>query len=154
MKKINQKLTVCNQLDLQNTRISTDHCPIISLNTDAEVTSNCRCVHESFTDKVNWLSLRNRRLKFKTFRRITNHFRGIYGIYLELMKKINQKLTICNQLDLQNTRISTDHCPVISVNTDAEVTSTCRCVQTFTDKVNRLSFEKQTVEVQDFQENY
>ena len=35
------------------------------------------------------------------FRRITCHFSGIYRIYLDLIKKINQKLMICNQLDLE-----------------------------------------------------
>jgi hypothetical protein len=37
------------------------------------------------TDEV--MSLRNSRLKFKTLKNITDHSRGIYGIYLKLMKE-------------------------------------------------------------------
>ena len=49
---------------------------------------------------MNRLSLRNNWLKFKTSRKITHHFRGIYRIYLSLVKK-NQKITTCNRLDLE-----------------------------------------------------
>ena len=50
---------------------------------------------------MNRLSLRNNRLKFQT-QRITDHFRGIYRIYLRWIKKKNWKMSTCNQLDLES----------------------------------------------------
>lgn len=43
---------------------------------------------------MNLLSLRD-------FRKIIHHFRGIYGIYLKLMKKTRTMDTTCNQLNLE-----------------------------------------------------
>ena len=46
------------------------------------------------------LRLRNNILKFKTIMKITKKFRGLYGIYLKLMKE-NQNITTCDWLGLQ-----------------------------------------------------
>ena len=43
------------------------------------------------------------------FRRITNHFRRICGIYLKSMKENRRTSTTCNRLDLQTLGISTDY---------------------------------------------
>ena len=37
---------------------------------------------------MNQLSLRNNQLKFKTFRKITDHFRGVCAIFLKLLEEI------------------------------------------------------------------
>ena len=37
----------------------------------------------------------------------THHFRGIHEIYLKLMKKIEKKITTCNQLDLETIELLT-----------------------------------------------
>ena len=61
----------------------------------------------------NQLSLRNNWLKVKTLEELLVIFRGIYRIYLKFMKK-NQKMSTCNQLNLENTRILTNYsqkCP-------------------------------------------
>ena len=56
------------------------------------------------------LSLRNS--WFKTAGKFTDRFRGIYGIYLNLMKE-NRRMLICNRLDLQT--LDFDRlCPKIS----------------------------------------
>ena len=39
-------------------------------------------------------------VEVQDFENFTDQFRGIYGIYLTLVKK-NQKITTCNQLDLE-----------------------------------------------------
>ena len=49
---------------------------------------------------MNWLSLKNNQSTFKTFEKITNRFRRIYKIYLQIINKI-QKMSTCNQLDLK-----------------------------------------------------
>ena len=41
-------------------------------------------------------------------RKITDHFRGIHRTYPTLIKE-NRRMSACNRLDLQNTRISTDY---------------------------------------------
>ena len=46
---------------------------------------------------MNRFSLKNNRLKFK---KITDHFRGIYRIYLNLIKE-NRRMSAYNELDLQ-----------------------------------------------------
>jgi hypothetical protein len=40
------------------------------------------------------------RLKFKDFRKITYHLRGIWRIYLKLRKK-KRTMSTCNQLDFE-----------------------------------------------------
>ena len=50
--------------------------------------------------QMNRLSLKNNRLKFKTAEKITDYFRGIYRIYLNLLKR-NRRMSTGNQLDLQ-----------------------------------------------------
>ena len=39
------------------------------------------------------------RLEFKTSRKITDHYRGVYGVHLKIIKK-NWKITTCDRLDL------------------------------------------------------
>ena len=39
-------------------------------------------------------------VEVQDFRRITDHFRGIYGICLNLLQK-NRRMSPCNRLDLQ-----------------------------------------------------
>jgi hypothetical protein len=51
------------------------------------------------------LNLRNNRLKFKTGRNITNHFRGMYRMNPNSIKK-NRRMSTCNRWDFANTRIS------------------------------------------------
>ena len=46
------------------------------------------------------VSLRNEQFKFKTFRRNRDHCKGIFGIYLNPIKK-NQKITTWNWSDLE-----------------------------------------------------
>ena len=36
---------------------------------------------------MNWLSLTNNAVEVQDFRKSTDHFRGIYGIYLKLIKE-------------------------------------------------------------------
>ena len=51
--------------------------------------------------QMNWLSLRNNRLKFKTaFMKITDHCREIYRILPNLIKE-NRRMSTCNRLGLQ-----------------------------------------------------
>ena len=50
--------------------------------------------------KMNRLSLRHNRVKFQGFKKLTDCFRGIYGICLKSIKK-NRKITTCNRLDLE-----------------------------------------------------
>ena len=50
--------------------------------------------------RMNRLSSRNNRLKFKTVGKITDHFRGIYGIYPNSIKE-HRMMWTCNRLDLQ-----------------------------------------------------
>jgi hypothetical protein len=66
---------------------------------------------------MNQLSLRNNLLKFKTFQKITDHFRGLYKTYLKIVKE-NPNITTCEWFGLGNTtRISTDYaCPKISLD--------------------------------------
>ena len=45
-------------------------------------------------------------------RKITDHLRGIYRIYPNLMKE-NRGMSTCNRVGLANTRISTGLCPKI-----------------------------------------
>ena len=52
--------------------------------------------------QMNQLSSRNNRLKFQGFRRFTDHFRGIYGMYFIWRKHQNRKMLTCNQLDLES----------------------------------------------------
>ena len=40
-------------------------------------------------------------VEVQDFRRITNHFRGIYGIYLKCIKQ-NWKMSTCNRLDVES----------------------------------------------------
>jgi hypothetical protein len=47
-------------------------------------------------------------MKFKDCRKITDRFRGIYGMYPNLIKE-NRRMSTRNWLDLPNTRISTDY---------------------------------------------
>ena len=49
---------------------------------------------------MNWLSLRNILLKFKTFKRIADPFRGLNGINLKLMKE-SRKITTRDWLGLE-----------------------------------------------------
>ena len=49
---------------------------------------------------MNRLSLRDKFWSSKTFKKITNPFRGQYGIYLKLMKE-NHKITTCDRLALE-----------------------------------------------------
>ena len=49
---------------------------------------------------MNRLSLRNESVEVQYCRKITDHFRGIYRIYPNLMKK-NRRMSTCNRLDLQ-----------------------------------------------------
>ena len=69
---------------------------------------------------MNWLSLRNNRLKVKTGgRKNTDRFRGICRTYPNLIKENWRMSSACNQpVGLANTRISTDYeCPKISLFT-------------------------------------
>ena len=50
--------------------------------------------------KMNWWSLRINPFKFKYFRKITVHLRGIYGIYPKFNEEI-RKMSTCNGLDLE-----------------------------------------------------
>ena len=50
--------------------------------------------------QMNWLSLRNNWLKLKDSGDLRIHFRGIYRIYLNLLKR-NRKMSTCNRLDLE-----------------------------------------------------
>ena len=54
--------------------------------------------------QINRLSLRNNQLKFKRSGKLPIIFRGIYRLYLKLVKK-TRKVTTCNWLD---TRVLTD----------------------------------------------
>ena len=49
---------------------------------------------------VNHVSFKKQPIEIQDFRRITDHFRIIYGIYLNLLYK-NQRMSTCQQLDLQ-----------------------------------------------------
>jgi hypothetical protein len=40
-------------------------------------------------------------VEVQDFREFTDHFRGIYRIYLKLMKE-NRKMSTCNRLDLEH----------------------------------------------------
>jgi hypothetical protein len=58
---------------------------------------------------MNQLSLRNNQLKLEAyFKRITNHFRGIYRIYLKLMKAKPEDVNMY-PVGFRITRILTDH---------------------------------------------
>ena len=51
---------------------------------------------------MNWLCLRNNQpVEVQDFRRVTNHFRGMYGPYLNLIQKNWRMSSACNRLDLQ-----------------------------------------------------
>ena len=39
---------------------------------------------------------------------VTDHFRGIYGIYFKLIKKY-QKMTTCNRLDMETLEFGADY---------------------------------------------
>ena len=47
-------------------------------------------------------------VEVQDFGKITDQFRGIYGIYLKLMKKL-WKITTCNWMELETTRILIDY---------------------------------------------
>ena len=51
-------------------------------------------------NRMNWLSLRNNQFEVQDFSQVSDHFRGIYRIYLNLIMK-NQKMSTCNLLDLE-----------------------------------------------------
>ena len=55
---------------------------------------------------MNWLSLKNNRLKFKTPEKTTDNFIRIYGIYLEFVKEIPRDHNM-SLIGLGNTRILT-----------------------------------------------
>ena len=46
------------------------------------------------------IEFENQPIEVQDFKKITHHFRGIYGIYFKLLTK-NRKITACNQLDLE-----------------------------------------------------
>ena len=48
----------------------------------------------------NWQLVTDEPVEVQDFRRITDRFRGIYGIYLKLIYKIRRMLT-CDRVDLQ-----------------------------------------------------
>ena len=58
---------------------------------------------------MNRLSLRNGWFTFKTSRIITDWFRGIYVIFLNIAKKIKPKDVNMKPVGLENTRISTGY---------------------------------------------
>ena len=49
----------------------------------------------------NGLQVTNEPIEVQNFRKIIDHLRGVYGIYLKLIQK-NQKITTCNHLDLKS----------------------------------------------------
>ena len=49
----------------------------------------------------NGLQVTNEPIEVQDFRKIIDHLRGVYGIYLKLIQK-NQKITTCNHLDLKS----------------------------------------------------
>ena len=49
----------------------------------------------------NGLQVTNEPIEVQDFRKIIDHLRGVYGIYLKLIQK-NQKITTCNHLDLES----------------------------------------------------
>ena len=51
-------------------------------------------------------------VEVQDWRKFTDHFRGIYRIYIQLMKK-NRKLSTCNRLDLKTlARILTSYAQI------------------------------------------
>ena len=56
--------------------------------------------------QMNQWSVRKNLAEVQDFKKIINHFRGMYKMYLNYIKK-NWKITTCNWLDLEvgNTRI-------------------------------------------------
>jgi hypothetical protein len=50
------------------------------------------------------------RVEVQGFRKFTDHFRGICGIYFKLIKK-NQKITSCDWLDLKTLGFVDQVCP-------------------------------------------
>ena len=47
-----------------------------------------------------WLLVTDKSVEVQVFKKITDHFNGIYGIYPNLTKK-NRKMSTCNRLDLE-----------------------------------------------------
>jgi hypothetical protein len=76
-------------------------------NTRDETYMNTSLIVEHFDREIRPL-VTDEPVEVQDFRRITDHFRGIYGIYLKLMQK-TRRMSTCNQpAGLANTRISTD----------------------------------------------
>jgi len=59
---------------------------------------------------MNQLSLRNKPVDVQDCRKITDHFRGIYRIYPNLMKE-TQGISTCNRMDLQTLGSLNRLCP-------------------------------------------
>ena len=49
---------------------------------------------------MNWQLVTDEPVEVQEYKKITDHFRGIYRIYPNLIKE-NWGISICNQLDLQ-----------------------------------------------------
>ena len=58
------------------------------------------CVHLGTMIGENWQLVTNEPVEVQDCRKITNHFRRIYGIYPNLIKE-NRRMSTCNWLDLQ-----------------------------------------------------